>query len=55
MALPLKESRAVRELADLLYDFLPGSGNSAWKGHVSADGAIGGALDRRRTSICSRG
>jgi hypothetical protein len=35
MALPLKESRAVRELADLLYDFLPGSGHSAWKGHVS--------------------
>lgn len=35
MVLPLKESRAVRELADLLCDFLPGSGHSAWKGHVS--------------------
>lgn len=35
MSLSLKESRAVRELADLLYDFLPGSGHAAWKGHVS--------------------
>lgn len=35
MALPLKESRAVRELADVLYDFLPSSGSTAWKGHVS--------------------
>ena len=35
MALPLKESRRARELAEILYDFLPGSGNAAWKGHVS--------------------
>lgn len=35
MALPLKESRAVANLAELLYDFLPGSGNPNWKGHVS--------------------
>lgn len=35
MGLPLKESRAVRELADILYDFLPGSGSATWKGHVS--------------------
>ena len=35
MALPLKESRAARELAEALYDFLPGSGNKAWRGHVS--------------------
>ena len=35
MALPLKESRAARELAEMLYDFLPGSGSAAWKGHVS--------------------
>lgn len=35
MALSLKESRALRELADTLYDFLPGSGSAAWKGHVS--------------------
>ena len=35
MALPLKESRAARELAEVLYDFLPGSGSAAWKGHVS--------------------
>jgi hypothetical protein len=35
MSLPLKQSRAARELADVLYDFLPGSGNKTWKGHVS--------------------
>lgn len=28
MALPLKEAQVVEELADLLYDFLPGSGNN---------------------------
>jgi hypothetical protein len=35
MTLPLKQSRALRELAEILYDFLPGSGNKNWKGHVS--------------------
>jgi hypothetical protein len=35
MALSLKESRAVADMAQLLYDFLPGSGNPRWKGHVS--------------------
>jgi hypothetical protein len=35
MALSLKHSRAVRDLADSLYDFLPGSGSALWKGHVS--------------------
>lgn len=35
MGLPLKESRAARELAEVLYDFLPGSGSATWKGHVS--------------------
>src|SRR5438034_9610696 len=35
MSLPLKQSRAARELAEILYDFLPGSGNKNWKGHVS--------------------
>ena len=35
MPLPLKESRAIRELAEVFYDFLPGSGNASWKGHVS--------------------
>jgi hypothetical protein len=35
MTLPLKQSRAVRELAEILYDFLPGSGNEKWKGHIS--------------------
>jgi hypothetical protein len=35
MALLLKESRAVRELAEVFYDFLPGSGSAAWKGRVS--------------------
>lgn len=33
--LSLKESRAVTALARYLYDFLPGSGYSKWKGHVS--------------------
>lgn len=35
MSLPLKQSLAVRELAEALYDFLPGSGRTVWKGHVS--------------------
>jgi hypothetical protein len=35
MTLPLKESRAVADIAVLLYDFLPGSGHPSWKGHVS--------------------
>ncbi|NLG89919.1 MAG: hypothetical protein GX494_12065 [Clostridiaceae bacterium] len=35
MSLPLKQSRAVRELATVLYDFLPWSGSSAWKGHIT--------------------
>jgi hypothetical protein len=32
---PLKQSRAVRDLAETLYDFLPGSGHGSWKGHVT--------------------
>jgi len=35
MVLSLKESQACTEMAKLLYSFLPGSGASAWKGHVS--------------------
>jgi len=35
MPLTLKESLAIADLAELLYDFLPGSGNAKWKGHVS--------------------
>jgi len=35
VGLPLKQSRAVRELAEALYDFLPGSGSATWRGHVS--------------------
>lgn len=35
MSLSLKESRAVGAMAKLLYDFLPGSGDPSWKGHVS--------------------
>lgn len=35
MALSLKESQAVADLAKLLYDFLPGSGNPRWTNHVS--------------------
>ena len=35
MALTLKETRAISGVVDVLYDFLPGSGNSTWKGHVN--------------------
>jgi hypothetical protein len=35
VALSLKQSQAVADIADVLYDFLPGSGNAVWKGHVS--------------------
>jgi hypothetical protein len=35
MPLTLKETRAISGLADVLYDFLPGTGNSSWKGHVN--------------------
>ena len=35
MSLSLKESLAVSGMARVLYGFLPGSGNAAWKGHVS--------------------
>ena len=35
MALSLKESRAIAGMADLLYEFLPGSGSKSWRGHVT--------------------
>ena len=35
MALNFKESTAIAQLAAHLYDFLPGSGDPKWKGHVS--------------------
>jgi hypothetical protein len=35
MPLTLKETRAISGLVDVLYDFLPGSGRSSWKGHVN--------------------
>lgn len=35
MGLPLKKSRAIADIAEVLYDFLPGSGSSQWRGHVS--------------------
>ena|SRR5271165_2786876 len=35
MALTLKETRAVSGLVEVIYDFLPGSGHSAWKGHTN--------------------
>ncbi len=35
MALSLRESRAVTEMAKVLYDFLPGSGQTHWKGHIT--------------------
>src|SRR5687768_718682 len=33
--LSLKQISVVARLADVLYDFLPGSGNAAWKSHVN--------------------
>jgi len=35
MTLSLKQTRAMSGLAEVLYSFLPGSGSSIWKGHVS--------------------
>ncbi len=35
MPLSLKQSRAITSMARVLYDFLPGSGARAWKGHVT--------------------
>jgi hypothetical protein len=35
MALTLRESRAITEISEVLYEFLPGSGNPKWKGHIS--------------------
>ena len=35
MALTFKETRAISGLVEVVYDFLPGSGHSAWKGHVN--------------------
>lgn len=35
MAIPLRQSQAIQQLAELLYDFLPGSGSPTWEGHVS--------------------
>lgn len=35
MALSLKHSKALGDLAQILYEFLPGSGHPTWTGHVS--------------------
>lgn len=35
MALSLLEQQAITDIADIFYEFLPGSGNSAWRGHVT--------------------
>ncbi len=35
MSVTLKQAQALREIARLLYSFLPGSGHASWKGHVS--------------------
>jgi len=35
MPVSLKESQVAAEMGKLLYDFLPGSGSSQWKGHVT--------------------
>ena len=31
----LKQSRALADIAELFYEFLPGSGSARWTGHVS--------------------
>jgi hypothetical protein len=35
VGLSLKEHNAVIGLADVLYDFLPGSGHQSWRGHIT--------------------
>src|SRR5262249_5434614 len=35
MGLSLKEHSVIAGLADVLYDFLPGSGSQAWRGHIT--------------------
>lgn len=35
MTLSLKESRVATDIADLLYDFLPGSGSGTWTNHTT--------------------
>ena len=35
MTITLKQSQALRQLAHLIYTFLPGSGDPGWRGHVS--------------------
>ncbi len=35
MSLTLKQSQAIRQVATVLYSFLPGSGSASWRGHVS--------------------
>jgi hypothetical protein len=35
MGLSLKEHNAIAGLADVLYDFLPGSGSQQWSGHIT--------------------
>lgn len=35
MSLSLRHSKAAADMAELLYDFLPGSGSATWKGHVT--------------------
>lgn len=35
MSLTLKQSQAIRDIAEVLYDFLPASGAKQWSGHVT--------------------
>jgi Restriction endonuclease len=35
MSVSLKQARAISNMSQLVYDFLPGSGHPDWKGHVS--------------------
>lgn len=35
MPVTLKQSQALRQMAGVLYSFLPGSGSQRWRGHIS--------------------
>ncbi|HZW05435.1 MAG TPA: hypothetical protein VFF58_00875 [Candidatus Nitrosotalea sp.] len=35
MALTLKQQQGITDVAAVLYDFLPGSGSTVWKGHIN--------------------
>jgi hypothetical protein len=42
MSVSLKQSQAIRQIARVVYDFLPGSGSRQWKGHVTFESVARG-------------